>query len=172
VRLRIGSIWKRYTVDYYNGVPRSTLTKLVNWFRRHYRVARLRGFDHAMREDAPSDSLPPPLTLYNQLRQRWNPSTSRLMDLPTMMRAGPTLDPTRATVLDRRQVNRRPSVCDTTFDKFVELIPSGFGIGIRRNGRAVVLVHPGHPSPMLSFASHQLSERLGSGTLGKPCCRP
>jgi hypothetical protein len=47
---RISKEYVYGTIDYRNGVPRSALTIPVNWFRRHYREARLRGFDDAARE--------------------------------------------------------------------------------------------------------------------------
>jgi hypothetical protein len=69
-------------------------------------------------------------------------------------------------------LDRRPSVCETTFDKFAELIPSGFGIGIRRNGRGGCLLHPGHPrqcfrSPRINLANASLElGRLASRVVG------
>jgi hypothetical protein len=52
--------------------------------------------------------------------------------------------------------DRRPSVCETTFDKFVELIPSGFGIGIRRNGRGGCFGAP-RPPPRQCFRSPRIN---------------
>ena len=54
--------------------------------------------------------------------------------------------------------DRRPGVCETTFDKFVEVW--GFELGEKWPERgAFKRLRPGHPPPALSFASHQLSER-------------
>jgi hypothetical protein len=47
-------------------------------------------------------------------------------------------------------------VCETTFDKFVELIPSGFGIGIRRNGRGGCFGAP-RPPPRQCFRSPRIN---------------
>ena len=48
-------------VDCRNRAPRSTVTKLVNGFRRHYLKARsFRGFDHANASGHAAPRLPPP----------------------------------------------------------------------------------------------------------------
>jgi hypothetical protein len=58
-------------VDCRNRAPRSTLTKLVNGFRRHYREARLRGFDHA---NASGRAAPRPSAAVNPLQPSLSPT--------------------------------------------------------------------------------------------------
>jgi hypothetical protein len=45
----------RGSMDYHDGVPRDALTTPTRWSQRHYRAARLRGFDYAEREEGRPD---------------------------------------------------------------------------------------------------------------------